>query len=105
MFMTGREGNFILKEGDLTLCRFDDDEGEYYLFAGQGKTTTGPETTGTYTWVEVDDWKKWEEKFMFGPYIHHLGGCYEDIFDVLREVARYLDVHFDTPDTPGPKSL
>ena len=105
MTMDGRQGHFLLKEGDLTLCRFDDAEGEYYLFAGQARTTTGPPTTGTYTWVEVDDWKKWEEKFMFGPYIHHLGGAYEDLFDVLRETARYLDLHFDTPDTPGPKSL
>ena len=105
MTMDGRQGHFLLKEGALTLCRFDEAEGEYYLFAGEAHTTTGPETTGTYTWIEVDDWKKWEEKFMFGPYIHHLGGAYEDLFAVLREVARYLDVHFDTSDTPGPVSL
>lgn len=39
---------FELKQGDLTVCRFDDVDGEYYLFAGEAKTTTGPETNGTY---------------------------------------------------------
>ncbi|MFR3345029.1 MAG: hypothetical protein ACLTS6_14060 [Anaerobutyricum sp.] len=28
---------FELKQGDLTVCRFDDVDGEYYLFAGKPK--------------------------------------------------------------------
>lgn len=67
---------FELKQGDLTVCRFDDIDGEYYLFAGEAKTTTGPKTNGTYVWMETDNWKRWEEKLMFGPYIHHLGCVY-----------------------------
>jgi len=94
-----------LKQGDLTLCRFDDIDGEYYLFVGEGTTTTGPETTGTYVWLEVDDWKRWEEKLMFGPYIHHIGGMYGKYLPVLREVCRYLGIRFDTVDTDGPRSL
>lgn len=90
-----------LKQGNLTVCRFDDIDGEYYLFAGEGHTTTGPETTGTYIWFEVDDWKRWEEKLMFGPYIHHLGGCYGTFEPVLREVARYLGLRYDPAETPG----
>ena len=61
------QGPFELKQGDLTVCRFDDVDGEYYLFAGEAKTTTGPETNGTYVWMETDNWKRWEEKLMFGP--------------------------------------
>lgn len=94
-----------LKQGELTVCRFDDIDGEYYLFAGEGKSTTGPETTGTYVWFEVDCWKKWEERLMFGPYIHHIGGMYGKFFPVLREVARYLDINFDHPDADGPQCL
>ena len=94
-----------MKQGDLTLCRFDDYEGEYYLFAGEGKTTTGPETTGTYVWLEVDCWKKWEERLIFGPYIHHIGGMYGKFFPVLREVARYLEINLDHPDADGPRCL
>ncbi len=74
----------------MTTCRFDDAEGKYYLFAGEGDTTEGPETNGTYVYLEVDDWKRWEEKLMFGPYIHHLGCAYGSYKPVLREVARYL---------------
>ena len=33
----------------------------------------GPETNGTDVWFETNNWKMWEEKLMFGPYIHHVG--------------------------------
>ncbi len=103
--LVGGQERWELKQGDITVCRFDDIDGEYYLFAGEGHSTTGPETTGTYVWFEVDDWKKWEERLMFGPYIHHLGGMYGRYFPVLREVARYLDIHLDHPDAEGPHCL
>ena len=103
--LTDGQERWEMKQGDLTLCRFDDLDGEYYLFAGEGKTTTGPETTGTYVWLEVDDWKKWEERLMYGPYIHHIGGAYGKFMPVLREVARYLGIKFDSPCADGPKCL
>lgn len=102
--VNGQE-SFELKAGDITVCRFDEINDQYYLFAGEGKSTTGPQTTGTYVWFEVDNWKKWEQKLMFGPYIHHLGGVYGKLFPVLREVARYLDIYFDTVDQDGPVCL
>ena len=37
------------------------------FFAGEASTTDGPETTGTYVWMETDNWQRWEEKLMFGP--------------------------------------
>lgn len=96
---------FELRKGDLTLIRFDDCGGQYYLFAGEGKTTSGPETIGTYTWLEVDNLKRWEEKLMFGPYIHHIGGMYGKYLPVMREVARYLCIHFDNAHEQGTYSL
>lgn len=97
--------HFEMKQGDLTVCRFDDAEDGYYLFVGEARTTTGPETTGTYVWMETDDWKAWEEKLMFGPYIHHLGGVYGKFLPVLREVARYLDLHYDPVEKKGPSCI
>ena len=102
---TSHEAWWEMKQGDITMVRMDELDGEYYMFIGEGKATTGPETTGTWVWLEVDDWKKWEEKLMFGPYIHHVAGVYGKYVDVLMEVGRYLNVNIDTPDTPGPKSL
>jgi len=96
---------FELKQGELTLCRFDDIYGDYSLFSGQGKTTTGPKTTGTYVWLEVDNWKRWEEKLMFGPYIHHIGVLYGSYLPVLREAARYLGIAFDNAHEQGIHSL
>ena len=102
--VNGQE-RFELKEGHLTVCRFDDLDGEYYLFAGEGDTIEGPETNGTYVWMEVDNWKRWEEKLMFGPYIHHLGCVYGSYLPVLREVARYLGIRFDNAHKQGIYSL
>lgn len=98
---------FRLKDGSLTLCRFDDLDGRYFLFAGEGESRSldGPATSGTYTYLEVDDWKRWEEKFIFGPYIHHVGGVYGKYLPVLREAARYLGIWFDDAREQGTYSL
>lgn len=103
--LVGGQEQFELKQGELTVCRFDDADDEYFLFAGQARTTTGPRTTGTYVWMETDNWKAWEEKLMFGPYIHHLGAVYGKLLPVLREAARYLELTFDTVDRQGPSCL
>lgn len=102
--VNGQE-SFYLQDGDLTVCRFDEVDGKHYLFCGEGKTTTGPETTGTYLWLEVDNWKRWEEKLIFGPYIHHVGGTYGSYKKELREAARYLGMIFDDADVQGTASL
>ncbi len=94
-----------LKQGEITLCRLDEINGEYYMFIGEARTTFGPETTGTWIWIEVDNWKNWEETLMFGPFIHHVGGIYGRYSEVLTEVARYLGIHVVTPSTPHPKSI
>ena len=67
--LVGGQERFELKKGDITVCRFDDCDGKYYLFGGEGRGVDGPETNGTYVWFETDNWKRWEEKLMFGPYI------------------------------------
>ena len=51
------------------------------------------------------NWKRWEEKLMFGPYIHHLGCVYGHYLPVLREVSRYLGIHFDNAHEQGIYSL
>jgi L-fucose isomerase-like protein len=94
-----------LKQGEITMVRMDELHGEYYMFIGEGKTTTGPETTGTWIWLEVDNWKNWEEALIFGPFIHHVAGVYGKYTDVIIEAARYLGIRVVTPETPHPKSL
>lgn len=98
-------GRWELKKGGITLCRFDSVNGEYSLFAGEGRAADGPETTGTYVWFETDNWEQWEERLVFGPYIHHVGGMYGSYAAALQEAARYLNIKFDYPGACGPKSL
>ena len=100
----GRE-QFKLKTGDITVCRFDELDGKHYLFCGEGKGIDGPFTTGTYIYFQVSNWKRWEEKLMFGPYIHHVGGVYGNYKAAMREAARYLGLIFDDPEEQGIYSL
>ena len=82
---------FRIKGGDITLARFDGDHGDYRLFMGQCRGVDGPHTKGTYVWVRVGDWPRWEEKFIRGPYIHHVVGIHGHVSPVLYEACRYID--------------
>lgn len=81
---------FRLRDGPLTVCRFDGDAGEYRLGVGQGRTVPGPRTREFYAWMKVDDWPRWERAIMEGPYIHHCSAVYEHCAEVLVEACRYI---------------
>ena len=83
-------GEWRLKDGRLTIVRFDGDHDKYSLLIGQAKTTSGPYTKGTYVWVEVKDWPKWEHKLIYGPYIHHVACAYGQVADVLYQACRFI---------------
>jgi L-fucose isomerase-like protein len=83
------------KHGELTLARFDGDNGEYSLLLGKAKAIDGPYTMGTYLWIEVENWKRLEAKLVEGPYIHHCTGVHGDVVPVLYEACKYIGV---TPD-------
>lgn len=79
-----------IKGGDVTIARFDGDHGEYKLLFGEGRGVTGPKNRGTYMYIQVDDWPRWEEKFIYGPYIHHVAGVHGKAAGALEEACRYL---------------
>ena len=86
------------KHGDITLCRFDGDNGEYSLLLGRAKGIDGPYTKGTYLWVEVENLKRLEAKLVEGPYIHHCVGVHQDVVPVLYEACKYIGVKPDLYD-------
>lgn len=86
------------KHGDVTLARFDGDEGEYSLLLGNAKGVDGPKGMGTYLWVEVDNIKRLEAKVVEGPYIHHCVGIHKDVVPVLYEACKYIGVKPDLYD-------
>ncbi len=86
------------KHGQVTLCRFDGDNGEYSLLLGNAMGIDGPYTKGTYLWVEVKNWKRLEAKVVEGPYIHHCVGIHKDVVPVLYEACKYIGVKPDLYD-------
>lgn len=86
------------KHGDVTLCRFDGDNGEYSLLLGRAKGAEGPKCMGTYLWGEVENIKRLEAKIVEGPYIHHCVGIHKDVVPVLYEACKYIGVKPDLYD-------
>ncbi len=87
------------KHGDVTLARFDGDNGEYSLLLGNAKGIEGPYTKGTYLWVEVENLKRLEAKLVEGPYIHHCVAIHQNVVPILYEACKYIGV---TPDLYDP---
>jgi L-fucose isomerase-like protein len=83
------------KHGEVTLCRFDGDNGEYSLLLGNAKGVDGPKGMGTYLWVEVQNIRRLEAKIAEGPYIHHCVGIHENVVPVLYEACKYLGIKPD----------
>ncbi len=89
---------FEAKKGEMSLVRFDGDNGEYSLLLGNAKGVEGPYTKGTYVWVEVKNLKKLEDKIVQGPYIHHCVGIHENVVPALFEACKYLNIKPDLYD-------
>ncbi len=86
-----------LKDGDITIVRFDGEKGDYKLIAKESGTIEGPFTQNTYVWVEMDNWKEFERKIIEGPYIHHTSCVYGKYSKALEEACRYInDLEIDT---------
>lgn len=86
------------KHGDVSLVRFDGDNGEYSMLLGNAKGIEGPKGMGTYLWVEVENIKRLEAKIVEGPYIHHCVGIHKDVVPVLYEACKYIKVKPDLYD-------
>ncbi len=82
--------HFPMKDGPITVSRFDGDRGEYKLAIGQGVSMEGPDTQNNYVWMKVNDWPRWERTLIQGPWIHHTAMAYDHCGDVLDEVCRYV---------------
>lgn len=81
---------FRVKDGDYTVARFDQDDGNYSLLAGHCVSAKGPYTFGTYLWAEFDDLSAWEKKLLEGPYIHHMAEIEGDFTAELAEFCKYV---------------
>ncbi len=91
-----------IRGGEMSIVRFDGDNGEYSLLMGHAKGIEGPFNQGTYVWVEVENLKKLEAKIVEGPYVHHCVGIHGDVLPILHEALKYIDFlktdYYDTND-------
>jgi len=79
-----------LKPGELSLLRFDGDNGQYGMLMGTAKTIEGPKTHGTYCWIEVPNWSKVESMIVKGPYVHHAVGIHGNILPAVYDALTYI---------------
>lgn len=79
-----------IKGGDVSLLRFDGDNGEYSMLLGHAKGIEGPYIQGAYLWVEVENLSRLEDKLVTGPYVHHCTGVHKDVLPVIYEACKYI---------------
>lgn len=79
-----------IKGGQISIVRFDGDNGKYSVLLGNAKGIEGPKTIGTYLWIEVENWTRLEHKLVCGPYVHHAVGIHGDIVPVIYEACKYI---------------
>jgi L-fucose isomerase-like protein len=79
-----------IKGGDITIARFDGDHGNYSLLIGEAEGADGPFNRGTYLWVRMHNWPLWEQKLIYGPYIHHVAGIHGHLAPILHEACKYI---------------
>jgi L-fucose isomerase-like protein len=97
-------GKSRLKDGEVTISRFDCAGDDYSLFFTTGKVVEGPATTGTYGWIEFKDWPIVEHKIASGPYVHHCSGVYGKVAEVLHTACRFIPgLRSDPVDPTGPE--
>ncbi|GAA0181305.1 L-fucose/L-arabinose isomerase family protein [Clostridium sediminicola] len=94
-----------IQGGDITIVRFDGDHNNYQLLIGEGKGVEGPFTRGTYVWLEVGNWPKWEKKIVEGPYIHHVAGVHGKYGEILKEACKYINGLSADPVEPSAEEL
>lgn len=82
--------HFPLRDGDITVARFDGDTGNYQLAIGECATMPGPYTQNNYCWVKVDNWRRWERTLMEGPTIHHTAMTYGHHGAALAEACKFV---------------
>lgn len=87
----GGKGFYELKGGDVTIARMDQIDGKYQIFADYAVGCEGPKTNGNYLWVETNDWKQWEKKFMYGPYVHHMSCIHGDYTTIIKEACKFIN--------------
>lgn len=91
-------GRYEIRGGDVTVARFGGIDGDFSLFCGEGEGVDGPVTGGTYMWMQVSDWPRWERKLMYGPYPHHVCGVHGKYKAALQEACRYISLRFVDPE-------
>ena len=79
-----------IKGGEISILRFDGDNGNYSSLLGKAKGIEGPYTIGTYLWIEVENWTRLEDKLVTGPYVHHCVGIHNNVLPVIYEACKYI---------------
>ena len=82
--------HFPLRDGEITVARFDGDTGRYRLAVGEGVSMPGPHTQNNYVWLKVDNWPRWERRLMGGAFVHHTALAYGHFAAALVECCKYV---------------
>ncbi len=78
------------KDGKYTVCRIDQESGNYMMLSMLCSTVAGPQTHGSYIWGEFDNLNAVESRLLDGPYIHHFIEMEGNYKKELEEFCKYF---------------
>lgn len=77
----------------VTLCRLSTNMwGEMRVYTHEAKVVDGPDTRGTYLYIDTGDWPKYEQELMNAGVVHHWAVIKGEYMHAVAEAARWLGV-------------
>ena len=82
--------NWKLKEGSVTVARFERSESGYMLLGFDAQSIDGPFNRNNYLWIDTQNWRALERRIVEGPYLHHVSCIYGRNAATLEELCKYI---------------
>jgi L-fucose isomerase-like protein len=86
-------GEFQLKSGEVTLCRLQEQDGEFKMLIARGKTAVSKQNLrGSWCWVEVPDLELLYDTLVTEGFTHHASLIHGDYSLPIKQACYLMDI-------------
>jgi L-fucose isomerase-like protein len=86
-------GEFQLKAGAVTLCRLQEQDGQFKMLIARGKTAVSKQKLrGSWCWVEVPDLAFLYETLVKEGFTHHASLIHSDFIQPIKQACEYMGI-------------
>jgi L-fucose isomerase-like protein len=86
-------GEFQLKAGEVTLCRLQEQDGQFKMLIARGKTEVAKQNLrGSWCWVEVPDLDLLYATLVKEGFTHHASLIHGDFIQPIKQACEYMGI-------------